>query len=238
MKARVILNPSANNWRAQKQIPQIEQALASSGIDYELCITERKKQATELAASAVEAGFDTVMAAGGDGTIHEVVNGLIGQSGSAATTPLGILPIGTGNDLSDMLNLSRDVEQAVQTIVSGRSRQIDIGRVTIDGKHHYFDNNCAVAMEPLITAEYNQLGRLSGVPRYVAAVIKGLFKLRPWPMKLEWDDGSYEGDILVGSVCNGPRTGSTFLMSPDAKVDDGLFDFVFVPKIPMRTVLS
>ena len=237
MRARVIVNPTANSGRARKQIPQIEQALATFGVAYELHVTERPKQATEWAASAAEAGFDAVLAAGGDGTIHEIVNGLIVAAGDGPTLPLGIFPVGTGNDLSDMINLPRDVAAAAKLITSGRWRSIDIGRVTIDGQSHYFDNNCAVAMEPLITAEYDQLTRLSGVPRYIAAVVKGLFKLRPWPMKLEWDDGSYEGNILLGSVCNGPRTGSTFLMSPDAKVDDGLFDFVFVPEIPMHLVL-
>lgn len=238
MKARVIYNPSANNWRAQKQLPTVERLLWGAAFEYELCVTDRPKQAIGWARESAEAGFDAVIAAGGDGTISEVVNGLIQASDdNSPTLPLGILPVGTGNDLSDMLNLPRDIEQAILSIASGRTRQIDLGQVLIDGEPHYFDNNCALAMEALITVEYNKLTRFSGIPRYIAGVIKGLFKLRPWHMRLEWDDGAYEGELLLCSICNGPRTGSTFLMAPDAKVDDGLFDIVYVPTIPMHLIL-
>lgn len=237
MKVRVIYNPSANNWRAQKLLPMVVRLLDDAAFAYELSVTNRPKQAIGLARESAEMGFDAVIAAGGDGTISEVVNGLIQASVDRPTLPLGILPIGTGNDLSDMLNLPRDLEQAIDRIASGASRQIDLGQVVIDGEPHYFDNNCALAMEALITVEYNKLTRLSGIPRYISGVIKGLFKLRPWKMQLEWDEGMYEGDLLLCSICNSPRTGSTFLMAPNAQVDDGLFDVVYIPTIPMHLIL-
>jgi diacylglycerol kinase (ATP) len=126
---------------------------------------------------------------------------------------------------------------AAEIIAAGRTRQVDAGQITVDGAVHFFDNNCALAMEPVVTIENVKMTRLSGNVRYVAAVIKSLAKLNAWQMRVTWDDGSYEGPILLLSVCNSPRTGGLFRMAPEAKMDDGLFDFVYAPDLPMHQVV-
>ena len=236
MKVKVILNPYANRWRAQARLEAIKAAFAAVEIAPDLVITERGRQGAELAQAAVADGYDAVVAAGGDGTVGEVVNGLILEA-TGATIPLGVLPIGTANDFGDLAGLPRALEAGAQVIAAGHTRQIDAGQINLNGRVHYFVNNSAVAMEPLVTLENIKMTRLSGELRYMVALVRGLIKLRAWQMHIAWDGGVYEGPAYLLSICNGPRTGG-FYMAPDARMNDGLFDFVFAPEVPKWTVLA
>lgn len=234
MQVTVILNPYANRWGAQAKMPAVQAALTRAGCEYDLLLTTAPGEATQHALQAAQNRVDAVVAAGGDGTVSEVVNGLIRAAGDDVTVPLGILPIGTGNDFSDMLGIPRDLDQAADVIAAAAARQVDAGRVN----DHFFNNNCALAMEPMVTIENVRMRRFSGNLRYVAALVKSLFKLRAWNMRIRWDGGEHEGPMYLLSVCNSPRTGGVFYMSPDASMDDGLFDFVFAPEMPKWRVLS
>ena len=233
MKIKVILNPYANRWRAGSRLDEVRDAFSAVSLQPDIIQTTHPGEAITLAETAVAQGYDAVVAAGGDGTLSEVANGLLRAAGKGATVPFGILPIGTANDFSDMVALPRDLVAAAQVVASGNTHQIDAGRVN----DHFFINNCAVAMEPLITLENIRMKRLSGELRYVVALLRGLVKLKGWQMQVRWDDGGHDGSVYLLSVCNGPRTGG-FYMAPQATVDDGLFDFVFAPEVPKLTVLS
>ncbi len=235
MTIKIILNPYANRWRARKRLEQAKQVLAESGLTCDWHVTSRPKEGTEVARTAAASGrYTAVIAAGGDGTVNEVVNGLIAAAGpDNPTIPFGVLPIGTGNDFNDMAGLPRPLKECAQIIARGQTRQIDAGQVN----DHYFDNNCAVAMEPVVTIENVKMKRLSGNIRYLASLAKALFNLKAWHMQIEWDNGSHEGPTYLLSVCNSPRTGGLFYMSPHARMDDGLFDFVFLPEVSKSTVL-
>ena len=230
---QVILNPYANRWKAGRRRAQVEQALQAAGVAYTVAVTIEPRQATLLAETAVREGATAVVAAGGDGTISEVVNGLIRASGDGPTVPLGIMPVGSANDFGEMVHIPRDLAAAAQVIAAGKTRRIDAGRVN----DHYFNNNSAVAMEPMITLEQIAITRVSGELRYLLALVKGLLKLKAWQMKITWDGGGYDGPAYLLSVCNSPRTGG-FDMAPGAKVDDGWLDVVFAPEIPRRQVLA
>lgn len=233
MAIKIILNPYADRWRAKAKLAEIEAAFTAVSLSYDLTVTEYPGHGIELAYTAVQDGADAVIAAGGDGTINEVINGVLQAAGKEPTVPFGILPIGTANDFSDLVGIPRDIEACVRLIAAGNTRQIDAGRVN----ERYFINNCAVAMEPMVTIENIKMTHFSGVLRYVVALFRALVKLKAWQMEIEWDGGGYKGPVYLLSVCNGPRTGG-FYMAPDALVDDGLFDFVFAPQVPKRTVLS
>lgn len=238
MKAKIILNPYANRWGAKKQVDAVEEALRTADLDFDLVLIPGPKQGTQLAIEAADAGYDMVIAAGGDGTVNEVLNGLIQTAGDGPTVPFGILPIGTGNDLNDMAKLPRNIKESAKLFAAGHTRQIDAGRVQFDGKVHYFDNNCACAMEPLVTIENEKLVNLSGNIRYVVALVKALRDLKAWTMKINWDGGGFEGPIYLLSICNSPRTGGVFPMAPDASLSDGLFDFVMAPEISKLAVMA
>lgn len=232
MRTKIILNPYSNRWAAKESIPQVEQALAEVKLDYELVLTAEPQEGTALAEAAVNEGFDAIVAAGGDGTINEVLNGLLSATADGPTIPFGILPLGTANDFNLMAGLPDTVADAALVIAQGKTRQIDAGQVN----DRFFINNSGLAMEPMVTLENIRMKRLSGEIRYVVALLKVIAKMKAWQMQVEWDDGGYDGPVYLLSVCNSPRTGG-FQMAPGAKIDDGLFDVVLAPEVPRRTLL-
>ncbi len=237
MKIKIVLNPYANRWGAQSKATAIKAACEAAGIACDLSTTSAAGEGKELTIKATTGNYDAIVAAGGDGTVHEVINGLIVVSADGPTLPLGVIPIGTGNDFNDMAGLPRNLEQSVKIIADGRTRQVDAGRLDFDGETRFFCNNCALAMEPMVTLENTRIKRLSGNIRYVVALVKALAKLKAWEMQVVWDNGSINGPTYLLSVCNSPRTGGIFLMAPGAKMDDGLFDLVMIPEVSKPAVL-
>jgi YegS/Rv2252/BmrU family lipid kinase len=234
MHVRVILNPYANRWGARRKMPLVEAALAEGGVRADVAVTSAPGEGIELARRAALEGYDAVVAAGGDGTISEVVNGLIRAAGDAPTRPLGVMPIGTGNDFNDMSGHPRGLAEAVAIIAAGQTRQVDAARVN----ERYFANNCALAMEPMVTIENVKIKRLAGNSRYLVALVRALIKLKAWQMYVRWDEGEIVGPTLLLSVCNSPRTGGVFLMAPPARMDDGLLDFVYAPAMSRARILT
>lgn len=238
MRIKIILNPYANRWGAKARLSEVESSLKEANIEYDLAITAGAKDGTKLAKTAVSENYDAVIAAGGDGTISEVMNGLItAVPGDSPTLPLGILPIGSANDLAKMMGIPLDMPSAVALIAAGNTQLFDAGRIEYDGSVHYFDNNSAIAMEPMITLEHMKINNISGEARYYWALIKGIIKLNAWQMSITWDDGEYVGPTYLLSVCNGPRTGG-MMIAPGAIMDDGYFDIVLGPQVPKRTVIK
>lgn len=233
MKAKVILNPYANRWKAKERGNDITTALQITGLDFDLVTTNAPEHGTELAATAVAEGYDVVIAAGGDGTINEVLNGILQATPNGQTIPFGIMPAGSANDFCHQIGIPSDLTAAAKIIAAGQTRLLDAGKVN----GHYFLNNSAVGMEPVVTIESQKIKRLSGESRYIAALIKALIKLKAWQMEIHWDDGDFTGPGYFLSVCNGPRTGG-FLMAPGAEMDDGYFDFVFAPEMPKLKLIS
>ncbi|GAF74489.1 unnamed protein product, partial [marine sediment metagenome] len=165
-----------------------------AGLDCTLVETGASGDAGRAAAAAAVGGCDAVVAAGGDGTVSEVVNGLLAAAGEGPTLPLGILPLGTGNDFAEMAGIPRDLERAAAVVAAGCTRLVDAGRVTYtqsggSAVTRYFANNCAVAMEPLVTIENTRVRWVSGNARYVVALLRALRKLKAWRMRISWDDG-------------------------------------------------
>lgn len=232
MNVKVILNPYANRWKAQQRNTELKTALETANFAYDLTPTKAAQHGIDLAKTAVFEGYDAVIAAGGDGTINEILNGLMQSAGDGDPLPLGILPMGSANDFSDLLGLPRNLIAAAKLIAAGNTRKLDVGRV--NGR--FFLNNSAVGMEPMVTIESQKINWLSGGARYMAALARALIHLQAWHMKIKWDNGSYEGDSFLLSMCNGPRTGG-FPMAPGAELDDGLLDCVFSFQMSKFTLL-
>ncbi len=224
MTAKIILNPYAGRWKAKAAIPDVERACRELDLDYELVVTEGPEHGIELAREALLAGYSPIIAAGGDGSISEVVNGMLAATnGQRPKVPLGIIPLGSADDLADQLGLPKDITAACRVILGGCERLIDLGRV--NGR--YFDNNSAVGLEPMVTVTQERMQRVKGTLRYIVAAVRTILAHRPWEMRLTWDGGEYEGKTTLVSVGNMRRTGGAFYMTPRAEPDDGLLDFVF-----------
>ncbi|MBN2386732.1 MAG: diacylglycerol kinase family lipid kinase [Anaerolineales bacterium] len=235
MTAKVILNPYSNRWNAEKRWPDASIALNDAGVDFELVVSERHGHTIELAEQAARQGFSPIIAAGGDGTIGEVVNGLARAAVSEATRlgPLGILPLGSANDLVANLGLSTDLRSAAQVIAAGQTRVIDICRVN----ELYFVNNSAMGLEPYVTLIQQRITWIKGIPRYMVAALRGVLDKPRWNVKIEWDDGRFEGPVLLVTVGNGPRTGGVFFMAPHASLTDGKMTFVYGFRDRRRDIL-
>lgn len=229
MPATVILNPYSNRWEGLKRAPEVEASLQQAGVDYILHKTERPNHGIELAHIAIENGNTPIIAVGGDGTLTEIVNGVLQATPPEdyPAGPVGFIPQGTANDLTDVLGIPRDLKEAVQVIATGNSRVIDVG--TVNG--HFFGNNSAIGLEPMVTIENIRLTWLKGEIRYLVSAILALLKRPQWEGQLEWDSGEYQGSISLVSVGNTHRTGGVFFMTPKAIIDDGLLDFVFAPAL-------
>lgn len=249
MRAKVIFNPYANSGHAKPVLPTIAQALESTGIDYDLVTLKCKGQAKQEAISATFGSYDAVVAAGGDSTIHEIVNGLVVASDNSPTIPMGILPLGIHNYFGDMDGMLRDLFAAAQCVGNCNRKQVDVGSVSYitgdgfrDGPQRwqvcFFHNNSVLAMESMATKVARKAPRFPGRLQYCAAILRSLLKVQTWQLQLSWDGGAYEGSIILLSVVNSPRAGDLFKVVPNARLDDGLFDLVFAPQLPIIQTLS
>ncbi len=221
---KVILSTYGGGLGKQSKIDRAERALQAVGLEYDLELTEYAGHGVELARRAGLAGWPVVVAAGGDGTVNEVANGLIEAAGDGEAGILGVLPLGTGNDFADEgLKIPRHLVAAAQHLALGKTWLIDVGRVN----GHYFVNNSAVGLEAVVTVAHNRLRLIKGNLRYIVAALQSLATTKPWPMRLNWPEGQDEGPTTLVSIGNNHRTGGSFYLTPQARLDDGLLDFLY-----------
>ncbi len=241
---KIILNPTAGRGYGARAEPELRRLLAQEGVDFDLVRTTRPWHAAELAEEAAYDGVGTVVAAGGDGTTHEVVNGLMtaAENGRATETLLGVIPIGSGSDFANTVGIPPDLPGACHRLASGQVRQVDVGRVTLPGPPYhsrYFDNSTNVGFGGVVTIEARKIGFLRGTPLYLLAVLKALIlHHNPIQATIEYDDQEVTLSSLMITVSNGPREGGGFYVSPDAKPDDGLFDLCITHEVNQLQMLG
>jgi diacylglycerol kinase (ATP) len=222
----VIFNPNAAGGRAEQLLPRIRAALAELA-ELELRQTRSGEEARRIAAASDLRGFDALIAAGGDGTLFEVLNGLYARP-PAERPPLGIVPVGTGNAFARELGLlPGQWRQAVAIIGRGRSRAIDVGRVRGDGQSFHFLNivGAGLPVDAMRTAEHL---RLAGRAAYSLAALWRALRRRTYPLQIEIDGDRISEESLFVEISNTRYTGTSFLMAPDAVMDDGLLDVTLV----------
>ena len=224
MTAKVILNPYSNRWKAQKRWPAADAALRSAGIEFEMAVSDGPGHIAQLTRQALLDGFSPLIAAGGDGTIGEMVNVLARSCAEdEPLAPIGILPLGTANDLASALHIPIDLQAAAAVIAAGKIGHADLGKVN----DLYFTNNSALCLEPYVSVIQNKIGWIKGMGRYLVAAVRGIFDKPVWHGHLEWDSGSFDGPISLIYVGNGPRSGGVFYMGPHADLFDGKLTVVF-----------
>lgn len=227
-RIKVILNPEADqghSWRQQSVVAaRLTAAQQASSGEADLVLTERPGHAVELARAAALAGYDVVAAAGGDGTVHEVVNGLY-QAGRAETA-LGVIPIGSGNDFAFANGIVGGVETAVSRLFTGTAKLIDLAHITDDiGREQVFDNNFGLGFDAVVVIETEKISHIHGFLMYLWAVLRTLVLYYDRPqVEVAFDDEIVQQRILFLAMGLGPRGGGGFLLVPDAKLDDNLID--------------
>lgn len=229
----LIVNPTARHGETEALVPAVERLLQS--VDHDTLLTEYMGHATELAAAAES--YDTIVAVGGDGTVHEVLNGIMAHPEDARPR-LGLIPTGSGNDTRRTLGIPDDVTDATLALTSGTTRPFDVG--LCNGV--YFNNSFAAGLDARVTAkavEYKVTTKRSGLWLYLTALLHVLFnELYPHRVRVSWDGGPAEDvELLIVAATIGPTYGGGFFITPDAVPDDGLLEVCVIDPLSLPQAL-
>ncbi|MCK5148489.1 diacylglycerol kinase family lipid kinase [bacterium] len=236
MKLLYIHNPQAGHGHADKMLPEIESAFTSRGVDFHLQRTDYPEHAISILKEADIAAYDGIIAAGGDGTLYEVLNGYM-QNPAEKRPPLGVLPVGTGNAAVRDMNLDRDHwEKAVDIIVAGHTRKVDVGRFITHGQTYYFMNILGLGFVADVTKTAGHL-KIFGNISYTLGVLYQTLRLSHLNLKIEIDGKQIERNNLFVEVSN-TRYTSNFLMAPQAEIDDGYLDITLANQLSRRRLLK
>jgi YegS/Rv2252/BmrU family lipid kinase len=229
----IIVNPQARHGEAERLAPVVEALLAS--VPHDTIETTAPGHATEIAAAAAD--YDVVVASGGDGTVHEVLNGLM-QIDAARRPALAVLPTGSGNDTCRTLGVPFDIAQAASLLSTGERRPYDIG--VCNGI--FFNNSFAAGLDAKVTAkavEYKVTKQRSGLWLYLTALLHVLFKdLGAFRLDISFDGAPTTScDTLIVAITNGATYGGGFKITPDADPSDGLFEVCMIDPLGLAEAL-
>lgn len=242
-RLKLIFNPIADRGHAAEAAQELHElvereaqaASKAHGTSYDLhwAETEYHGHAIELASAAASEGFDAIVAIGGDGTVHEVINGLM-QIDAAERPPLGVIPFGSGNDFAFNMGLPTDLQEVVRCLFGERIHTVDVCTATdASGRCVYWDNTIGIGFSGAVNIATRRLTRWRGFLLYLVAALETIF-FKPLALKTQVTiDGGEptEHDVAMISICNGPREGGGFLVGPGAEMDDGLITYVLMSKM-------
>lgn len=223
-RARLIYNPTSGREMIRKNLPDVLAKLEAAGYEASCHATTGAGDATRAAEIAVERGYDVVIAAGGDGTIYEVVNGL---AGAEKRPKLGVIPTGTTNDFARAIHVPRSIDAAVDIITKGHTMPIDIGKMN----EKYFINIAGGGRLTELTYEVPiKLKTMLGQLAYYMKGIEMLPSIRATDVTIEYDGKFFEGEIMLFLVANTNSVGGFEKLAPDASLNDGMFTLLILKK--------
>ncbi len=241
-KLLIIFNPNAGSGRSQKYLPLIEAYLEQKQICFELLTTTYSGHAKKIVATTDLTQYSGVLAAGGDGTLFELVNGLM-QHKANRRIPLGVIPVGTGNAFARELGLlPTDWREGLDIVLQQQIQMIDLGLANTNQESLYFINIIGmgfVVNAGQTTTKIKKLGKSA----YTLATLWETAKLKKHNVKLTMIDAEGKSielteDLVFVEVANSRYTGTSFLIAPEAKIDDGLLDVIVLKKISRPKILS
>jgi len=245
VKLLMVFNPHAAFGRARRLLAQVEKSLAAFA-RVDVLQTRSAGDAVRQVAESSLTGYDGLIAAGGDGTLFEVLNGLY-QHPADQRVPLGLVPVGTGNAFArDLGLLPGDWEKGIALIGARRLRRVDVGRVELDSplpdnrgaeqRSFHFLNIIGAGL-PVDAMRVAERIKFVGNMAYSLGALWRALVLRTYPLSIELDGELIEQDALFVEISNTRYTGTTFLMAPEARLDDGLLDVTLVRRLPRLRLL-
>ena len=226
----LITNPISGKGNAAAVAEQAFQRLMAEGCTGKIELTTRSGDANRIAQESIENGSHWIIACGGDGTVHEVVNAI----GETPDVVLGVLPCGKGNDFAEAVKIPTKPVEAIEVLLEGAIRQVDLGKIG----DHYFDTIVTCGYDAEVSRRVTEEGApFSGTASYVYTAITTLFSYQSPTARLAGDFGSYEGEILLTATGITSSYGGGMKIVPEAIIDDGLFDVCIIEPVPRRTVL-
>jgi diacylglycerol kinase (ATP) len=229
-KILYIINPVAGGGKTKELVPLIENTMSNKDIDYDIVFTTKPKEGTDLAKEGINKGYTRIVAVGGDGTVNEVAFGII----EAGKGVLGILPSGTGNDLARSLDISLNPKDALDTILNGKIKNIDIG--TVNDK--LFLNISSIGFDAEVVIITNKIKtKIRSSISYVIALFITIFRFNCISVEMEIDEFTVQDRILLIAVGNGKYYGGGIKILPMSNVEDGYFHVCTVRKISKLKLL-
>ena len=224
-KARIIYNPTSGRELFKKNLPEVLQKFEQAGYETSCHATTCEGDAIHAAKDAGIRGFDLIVAAGGDGTVNEVVNGIAELE---KRPQLAIIPVGTTNDFARAIGIPlNNVIQAVDVILAGEPYKIDIGKVN----DHYFINIAGGGRLTELTYEVpSKLKTMLGQLAYYLKGMEMLPSIRPAEVEIEYDGKLFQGEIMLFLVSLTNSVGGFEKLAPDSKLNDGMFDLLILKK--------
>jgi diacylglycerol kinase (ATP) len=231
-----LVNPASAAGSTGKRWPEIAHRAAARGLDGDALISDSPGRLTQLAAHAVSEGAELVVVVGGDGSVNEVVNGIVG----AGEVELAVIPRGTGWDFARTFGIPRDLDGAIDVALTGPVREIDVGAVTYrswagEEVRSYFANVGSAGISGAIARRANESSKaLGGKVSYYWATLAVFFGWQIGEMQVTVDGDSRRGRMIDAVVCNGRFLGGGMMLCPDAEPDDGLLDVLLIGDVTKR----
>lgn len=219
----VIFNPVADRGRAASRADELVRGLKALGIDLALLPTTRPGEATEMARELVKKRVPVIAAAGGDGTLNEVAQALVGTN-----TALAIIPLGSGNDFLRSLTGSVDLPTALRRVAQGESKPVDVG----EANGRFYLNSLGMGIDGQIAEDFSRWRFLRGELGYLWAALYEVARFRPFALQIKSDAGSWEFQGLMVSVMNGSHTAGGFHLAPGASLTDGALNLIAIRHYP------
>jgi YegS/Rv2252/BmrU family lipid kinase len=231
-KRLFLVNPASANGSTGRRWPEVARRAASLGLEGETLWSERPGHLAELAAEAVANGATAIVVVGGDGTVHEVVNGLAGAGGSERVE-LGVIPFGTGRDFARSLRIPRRLDDALEVARNGRLRAVDIGKATYTTTSGeavaHFANFAGAGISGAIADRANRTTKaLGGRVSFIWATVAVFSRWQPTEMTVEIDGDRRQALLLEALAMNGDYTAGGMWVAPEASLEDGTFDVVLI----------
>jgi diacylglycerol kinase (ATP) len=233
------VNPAAAGGTTGRRWPEIAHRAAALGLVGDALISEEPGQLSALAEEAVQGGATRVVVVGGDGSVHEVVNGVA----EADDVEVAVIPRGTGFDFARTFGITRDVDAAVDTALNGAVREIDLGLASYRSwagaeSRAYFANVGSAGISGAIAKRANETTKaLGGKASYYWATFAVFFGWQTGEMRVSVDDEIRGGRMIDLMVANGRYLGGGMMMCPEAEPDDGLFDVMLIGDVTKRDLL-
>ncbi|MBI5649395.1 MAG: diacylglycerol kinase family lipid kinase [Chloroflexi bacterium] len=229
MKTKLIVNPTAGRGQVGARLPQIQATLRAENFVYDLALTERRGHAIELTCAAIDAGYDLIVAVGGDGTLNEVVNGIATQDQKTRAT-VGVISSGTGSDFVRTAGLPRDLIEAARHLARAtQTRALDLGEIIFANTRRYFVNVAGMGFDAEVIEETERGGKRGGgtIP-YYTALIKTVARYQNKNVVARLDEQTVQAKMNSLVICNGKYFGGGMMIAPHASLDDGRFHVTLI----------
>ena len=219
-KIKFIINPAAGNGEAKNTINLIHSKLEDTGLEYSISISGFVGDVERISVEAVENGYTDIVAVGGDGTVLEAFNGLFNKD-----VNLGLIPAGTGNDFVKMININKNFEEAIDKIIEGNTKIIDIGVVN----DTHFLNVVGMGIDGEIVKKTEQVKKIiKGSPAYIYSTFSTLINYKCKNVRIEIDGEIYNRKVYLVAVGNGKYFGGGMMVTPGAELDSENFEIVII----------